>query len=52
MIFGGIAIFFLLLSFANVKESINVHNERMTLSRAWTSLRHNRPWFVLPLIFS
>lgn len=46
MIFGGIAIFFLLLSFANVKESINVHNERMTLSRAWTSLRHNRPWFV------
>ncbi|MFN1141335.1 MFS transporter [Serratia quinivorans] len=46
MIFGGIAIFFLLLSFANVKESIHVQNERMTLSRAWTSLRHNRPWFV------
>ena len=46
MIFGGIAVFFLLLSFANVKESIHVQNEKMTLRRAWTSLRHNRPWFV------
>ncbi|GAA3590496.1 MFS transporter [Gibbsiella greigii] len=46
VIFGGIAVFFLLLSFANVKESINVQNEKMTLHRAWTSLRHNRPWFV------
>lgn len=46
MIFGAIAVFFLLLSFANVKESVNVQNERMTLPRAWTSLRQNRPWFV------
>jgi GPH family glycoside/pentoside/hexuronide:cation symporter len=46
LIFGSIAIFFLLLSFANVKEAINQQSEKMTLRRAWTSLRHNRPWFV------
>ncbi|BCQ40346.1 hypothetical protein ERHA54_29490 [Erwinia rhapontici] len=46
MIFGGIAAFFLLLSFRSVEERIQVQQERMTLPRAWQGLKSNRPWAV------
>lgn len=46
VIFGCIASFFLLLSFRNVEERINVVNEKMTLSRAWYGLKNNQPWKI------
>ncbi|VFS60326.1 Inner membrane symporter yicJ [Raoultella planticola] len=46
VVFGVIATFFLLVSFRNVKENIRITEERMTLKRAWVSLRANRPWLV------
>lgn len=46
IVFGMIATFFLLVSFRNVEEKINITSEKMTLKRAWLSLRHNPPWFV------
>jgi len=46
MVFGVIATFFLLISFRNVEEKINITSEKMTLKRAWVSLRNNPPWFV------
>lgn len=49
MIFGGIAAFFLLLSFRSVEERIQVQQERMTLPRAWQGLKNNRPWGVFAL---
>ena len=49
IVFGVIATFFLLVSFRNVKESISITQERMTLKRAWVSLRANRPWFVFAI---
>jgi len=50
MIFGGIAAFFLLLSFRSVEERIQVQQERMTLPRAWQGLKSNRPWAVFAVI--
>ena len=49
VVFGVIATFFLLVSFRNVKENISITQERMTLKRAWVSLRANRPWFVFAI---
>jgi hypothetical protein len=49
VVFGVIATFFLLVSFRNVKENISITEERMTLKRAWVSLRANRPWFVFAI---
>ncbi len=49
VIFGVIATFFLLVSFRNVKETISVSQEKMTLKRAWVSLRANRPWWVFAI---
>lgn len=49
VIFGVIATFFLLVSFRNVKETISVSQEKMTLKRAWISLRANRPWWVFAI---
>lgn len=46
IVFGVIATFFLLISFRNVEEKINITSEPMTLKRAWTSLRNNPPWIV------
>ncbi len=46
VIFGVLAAFFLLVSFRNVEEKITLTGERMTLKRAWISLRANRPWWV------
>jgi len=46
IIFGVIATFFLLISFRNVEEKITITQERMTLKRAWVSLKSNQPWFV------
>jgi hypothetical protein len=37
------------VSFRNVKENISITQERMTLKRAWVSLRANRPWFVFAI---
>ncbi|WBM69490.1 glycoside-pentoside-hexuronide (GPH):cation symporter [Buttiauxella sp. WJP83] len=49
IVFGMIATFFLLVSFRNVEEKINITSEKMTLKRAWLSLRHNPPWFVFAI---
>lgn len=46
VIFGVLAAFFLLVSFRNVEEKIILSGERMTLKRAWISLRANRPWWI------
>lgn len=46
VIFGVLAAFFLLVSFRNVEEKIILSGERMTLKRAWISLRVNRPWWI------
>lgn len=46
VIFGVCATFFLFLSFRNVEEKITITQEKMTLARAWQSLKSNRPWFV------
>ncbi|HIE9257471.1 TPA: MFS transporter [Klebsiella variicola subsp. variicola] len=46
VIFGVLAAFFLLVSFRNVEEKITLTGERMTLKRAWISLRANRPWWI------
>lgn len=46
VIFGVLAAFFLLVSFRNVEEKITLSGERMTLKRAWISLRANRPWWI------
>ncbi len=49
VIFGVLAAFFLLVSFRNVEEKITLTGERMTLKRAWISLRANRPWWVFAM---
>lgn len=46
MIFGGIASFFLLLSFRSVEERISVAQDKMTLRKAWIGLKNNRPWKI------
>ncbi|EOW1325868.1 MFS transporter [Klebsiella aerogenes] len=49
VMFGVIATLFLLVSFRNVKETITITQEKMTLKRAWFSLRANRPWWVFAI---
>ncbi|WP_294833494.1 glycoside-pentoside-hexuronide (GPH):cation symporter [uncultured Gilliamella sp.] len=46
IIFGVIAIFFLIVSFKNVEEKITIKQERMTLARAWQGLKDNTPWKI------
>ncbi|MCP6542042.1 MFS transporter, partial [Klebsiella pneumoniae] len=46
VIFGVLAAFFLLVSFGNVEEKITRTGDRVTLKRAWISVRSNRPLWV------
>ena len=46
IIFGGIATFFLIVSFKNVEEKISITQDKMTLTRAWQGLKNNTPWKV------
>lgn len=46
IVFGVIATFFLLISFRTVEEKITITQEKMTLTRAWTGLKSNKPWMI------
>ena len=46
ILFGCIATFFLLVSFRNVEERIQVIQDRMTIKKAWEGLKDNGPWKV------